>query len=104
MLEDIQKLVDAEIERLDSDEEVIDLDWDSNSRRIDAKIGTLSDNEMRSHLRDLVIALNCVATNHDGGQEMTIEENMLAARTLLNTLGYPLVDVDNGAFSTGGGE
>ena len=74
------------------DDYIVGLDWDANNKRIDAKIRTLSDSVARSHLRDCVIAMNCVATNCDGGQSMTIPENMLAARTLLNTLGYSVVD------------
>ncbi len=72
--------------------DMTDLDWRPNNRRIEIKIRRLSDREVRSHLLSLVIGMNCVATNYDGGQEMTIESHMTAARTLLHDLGYPLVD------------
>lgn len=67
-------------------------DWVANNRRIEAKIAAQSDSLVRSNLCSLVIALNCVATNSDGDEEMTIEYNMVAARKLLHDLDYPLVD------------
>ena len=88
---------DLLINFLDAEDSLIksingELDWPRNNRRIAAKIATLSDSQARRDLHSMVIALNCVATNVDGGQEMTPEEGMKAARTLLHDLGYPLVD------------
>ncbi len=73
-------------------DEEVELDWDFNNKLIDMRIAAKSESKVRSDLRDVVIALNCVATNCDGGQKMTQGEGMTAARTLLHDLGYPLVD------------
>jgi len=70
----------------------VDLDWVLNNKLIAIKIATRADDQVRRDLHSMAIALNCVATNVDGGQEMTPEEGMKAARTLLHDLGYPLVD------------
>ena len=80
------------------DSDVVDLDWDANNRLIAHKVASQSEFMVRSDLRSMAIALNCVATNVDGGQEMTPEEGMTAARTLLHDLGYPLVDEEVGRY------
>jgi len=73
------------------DDDITDLDWMANNKVAELVIRGQSDNLVRSNLLSCVIALNCVAINHDGGQEMDIKANMEAARTLLEHLGYPVL-------------